>query len=127
MSYLLPIQQKIYQVLLNNNIRIYDAVPDTAQFPYVTFGPSDEVEDDADCIESVRLTLQLDVWSKKSGKVEAAQIASQIRSLLHRQNIVLSGAALVEIEVSNIRTFYENDGVTAHAAITTTSHIEKGI
>ena len=44
---------------------IYDRVPTDpykTKTAYVSFGPSDVVEDGADCISSGEHTIQLDVW-----------------------------------------------------------------
>lgn len=124
----LALQKSIFDVLSAASVaggRIYDKSGPTAINPYVSFGPSDETEDDADCIEGSTVSQQLDVWSTYSGGFkEAREIAAQIKALLHRQNIVMTGARLVEVTVPSIRFLRDPDGITSHAAIEVRALIE---
>jgi hypothetical protein len=107
--------------------RVYDA-PNlkTVTFPYVSFGPSDIVTDDADCIDGVIETLQIDVWSRRSGgKQEAKQIANAVKAALHDFHAEPAAGALVSLRVATIRIFNDPDGITTHGVVTVEAIMEE--
>lgn len=104
--------------------RIYDEVPLGAPRPYVSFGPTDALSDDADCIDADEVTTQIDVWSDVGGSVECRRITGLVRLAL-KDSIELSGNALVLLEHDTTRVFRDADGKTYHGAITMRSVIEQ--
>jgi len=104
--------------------RIYDSVPSTATFPYVSYGPSDLVSDDADCITAYSGFHQLDAWSRGVGYPEVKKIAEAVRVALHDAPIVLPTNALVFIEHRSTRYVRDPDGLTSHAVIQLETVIE---
>lgn len=105
--------------------RIYDTVPSGAVQPYVSFGPVDVVEDGADCIESGEHTLQLDVWSRAVGKVEAKRIVDAIKTALHQRELTMQDNALVEMTVGFRSVIGDPDGLTSHGIVRVTAIIEE--
>jgi hypothetical protein len=107
--------------------RIYDRVPTEPQptFPYVSLGPSDAISDDAECLTSYEVTLQLDVWSRAIGFPEVKTLAGQVRDALHGAELSLTDNALVSIEHRQTRILRDPDGLTSHAALTFTALIEQ--
>ena len=124
-NYSLPLQKLLVDTLRAEGLSVFDRVPASAASPYVSIGPSDEVEDDAECIEAVTVTQQLDVWSTEPGFVRSRQLSAIIRGALHRRPLQLTGAALVEIEVRSVRYIRDPDGLTSHAAISIRAQIER--
>ncbi len=107
---------------------VYDRVPTDpykGKTAYVSFGPSDVVEDGADCILSGEHTIQLDVWSKAVGQVEAKRLVFLIYKALHEQSLALDENALAEIRVDFRRVLADPDGVTSHGIATVTAFIEE--
>ena len=105
--------------------RVYDDVPEGAQFPYVSFGPHDVNEDDAGCIVAGEHSLQLDVWSREVGSVQAKQIVSKIKSILHDNDGEMTVNALASVRVTNRRVFRDPDGNTTHGVLNITALIEE--
>lgn len=105
--------------------RIYDTVPKGAVQPYVSFGPVDIVEDGADCIASGEHTLQLDVWSRAVGKVEAKRIVDAIKKALHNRQLTMQNNALVEMSVDFRSVIGDPDGLTSHGIVRVTALIEE--
>lgn len=97
--------------------RVYDAVPKDPLFPYVSFGPADEISDDADCIGTDQVTMQIDAWSHAVGFPEVKQIAAAVRGALRDFEFSLSANACVSFEHRQTRVFRDPDGLTSHAAI----------
>lgn len=107
---------------------VYDRVPADqykGKTAYISFGPSDVVEDGADCIASGEHTFQLDVWSKAVGQVEAKRLVFLIYKALHEQSLALTENALAEIRIDFRRVFADPDGLTSHGVVTVTAFIEE--
>lgn len=104
--------------------RVFDQVPKDAQFPYISYGPTDEVEDDADCIDGLLVTVQLDAWSRTVGFPECKRIADAVRLALHQRDLPLAVNALVYLQHEITRTQRDPDGLTSHAIMTFEASVE---
>jgi hypothetical protein len=106
--------------------RVYDNPIGKDTFPYISFGPSDVVEDDADCITGRVETIQIDCWSRsKGGFKEVKALADSVKKALHHYSGTLTVNALVEMTVESIRYFRDPDGITSHGVITLQAIIEE--
>ncbi|KTR07336.1 hypothetical protein NS365_04570 [Aureimonas ureilytica] len=126
-SYALALQKAVFDRLqgtIDGSPPVYDSVPIGALTPYVSFGPCDEADDDADCIRAVLIAQQIDVWTSEPGFVQSKRIAGAIRALLHRQIIPFEGATLTDLRVHAIRYLRDADGITSHAAIDLRASVE---
>jgi hypothetical protein len=109
--------------------RVYDRPPDGAITPpYLSMGPSDAVTDDADCIDGLEITMQIDCWSWGSGEAfgdaQVRKIAGAIRASLHEAEFSLTENALASIRHRITRYQRESDGVTNRAIISITAFVE---
>ncbi|MEU0309783.1 DUF3168 domain-containing protein [Streptomyces cyaneofuscatus] len=92
-----PLQEAVYAKLTADSalmalVRgLYDEVPETAAFPYVSFGSATEVVDDAHNQRGLAVNLVLHVWSKYPGKKEAAGILAALDNVLDRQPLDVAG------------------------------------
>jgi hypothetical protein len=113
----LELQDAIVRALKAQGLVVYDQVPTNAAFPYVSIGPVTTVQDDADCLEAMEITVQVDVWSRAVGVGEVGRMTDTVRRTLHRAEFELTDNALVMIEHTNSRRMRDPDGLTNHAAI----------
>ncbi|MBB3396873.1 DUF3168 domain-containing protein [Rhizobium sp. BK060] len=107
---------------------VYDRVPPSpygTKNAYISFGPSDVVDDSADCSISGAHTFQIDVWSKEVGQVEAKAIVDLVFRALHEQELTMTDNALAEIRVDFRRVFTDRDGLTTHGVVSVTASIEE--
>lgn len=107
---------------------IYDNVPDNpwgTKQQYVSFGPSDVVEDDADCIIGGDHSFQVDCWSRRVGKVHCRRLVDAVKKALHEIEAELADNALVEMRVTFRRVFDDPDGLTKHGVVTVRALIEE--
>jgi hypothetical protein len=107
---------------------VYDRVPTSpygVKNAYISFGPSDIVDDSVDCVTSGVHSFQLDVWSKAVGQVEAKTIVDLIYRTLHEQELAMTDNALAEIRVDFRRVFTDSDGLTTHGVASVTASIEE--
>lgn len=107
---------------------VYDRVPASpygANQTYVSFGPHELLEDDADCIQSDQHTVQVDVWSEAVGQVACKRAGAAIRGVLHDRAVAMTTSALAMMEVRSVRYLRDPDGLTSHAVITVTAMVEE--
>jgi hypothetical protein len=113
--------------------RVYDDVPSEenrvantgAAFPYVSFGPADELTDDADCITGFDISIQLDCWSRSVGFPEVRRLSDAVRAALHDYDLGLTDNALVIFRHRLTRVFRDPDGLTSHAAMMFDAFVEQ--
>jgi hypothetical protein len=106
--------------------RIYDHRPDFDNFPCLTFGPTDTLFQDMDCIASRTETIQIDCWVREGGKLVGAKVlADTVRTALHLRELALTTHALALLEIEGIRVFLDPDGKTAHGVVTLTALVEE--
>ncbi|EFO32617.1 gene transfer agent [Roseibium sp. TrichSKD4] len=111
--------------------RIYERPPDTPPtYPYISFGPTDAVTVDAECIDALEIGFQIDCYSNGSGaafsRQEVMELAGSVRRALHEAEIDLPTNALALLRHRLHRTFRERDGVTNRAVLTFEAVIETG-
>ena len=107
---------------------VYDKVPSEpfkGKTAYISFGPSDVVDDGSDCINSGTYSFQVDVWSKAVGRVEAGRIVDLAYRVLHEQELAMADNALAEIRVDFRRTFRDADPLVTHGVLSVSAMIEE--
>ncbi|WP_296584227.1 DUF3168 domain-containing protein [Xanthobacter sp.] len=104
--------------------RVFLTVPEDAAMPYVSFGPADAVGDDAECIDGLEITFQIDAWSRSGGGSEAKRAGHAARKALHQTELALSENAAVLCEHRTTRVIPDPDGKTVHVALTFRAIVE---
>lgn len=127
------LQKLVYQRLIADagvhaivGDRIYDQPPDSASYPYISFGASSAFTDDADCIPTRIVTLQIDVWSiYQGGNKEANDAVDAMKAALHDYEADLGSNALALLQVRDMQVFRDADGVTTHGFVSIEAVIEE--
>lgn len=113
--------------------RVYDRPPDGALTPpYISMGPWDATTDDADCIEGLEITGQIDCWSWGSsealGSAEVSKLSGAVRRSLHDAGFPMGatadGNALANLTHRITRYQRESDGITNRAIVSVTAFVE---
>ena len=104
---------------------VYDSVPASPTFPYVSFGPQSSADDGADCVNGQEITIQLDCWSRSVGFLECKNLVDAVRKALHEQELVLTDNALAEMRVQLTRVFRDPDGLTSHGVVQVTAVVQE--
>lgn len=109
--------------------RVYDRPPTgTLTTPYITMGPSDALTDDADCIDGLEVTMQIDCWSwganEAYGSAEVSKLSGAVRAAVHESEIILPTNALATLRHRITRYQRESDGATNRAIISVTAFVE---
>lgn len=106
--------------------RIHDGVPSSKTFPYVSFGPSQELPDDVDCISGEEHFIQVDVWSRDQARLGPCKdIVAAVKAVLHDSSLSIEDPyAIAFMRVTGARVVLDQDGITAHGIITVQAAIE---
>lgn len=118
----LPLQAAIVKALKDANVvagdRVYDDVPPSPAFPYISLGDMQVIPDKADCIDGSEVFVQIDAWSRAVGYPEVKGIGAAIVSALDDRPLTVTGYTAVVFELQNIQYLRDSDGITRHAALT---------
>lgn len=98
--------------------RIYDDVPETRVFPYISLGECQVLPDKAGCIDGAELFLQVDAWSQDVGFPEVKGIAKDTVAALDDQPMTIANYDVVLFEHQSTQYLRDPDGKTRHAAMT---------
>lgn len=111
-------------LLLGN--RIYDNAPADVSYPYLSFGPAQELEDEAECVDGVECFQQLDIWTQEGGsQLSVKQICGVVRKVLRAGPLTLAEPyALVLIE-GDIRVMGDPDDSIAHGILSLRALIDQ--
>lgn len=114
-------QKAIFDRLKAANVaggRIYDRVPAKVEFPYVTISDEQIVDFGDGCAEDmVEVFVDIHVWSRAVGRVEAKTVGAAIRFSL-KNSLSVEGFAVILHEFQTARSFLDADGLTSHAVLT---------
>ena len=94
--------------------KIFDDVPQSAAFPYLSFGQTSASDWGTGTEDGEEHTLTLHVWSREGGKKQVEQVLAAIRTSLHDQNLSLSGHRLINLRQELAEHRREPDGETIH-------------
>ena len=95
---------------------VYDHVPADAAFPYIQFGDSQTLSDDAEGLDAAECFVDLHAWSRGPGRMEAKRLAAAMQAVC-AGDIALEGHRIVERSSEGVRIFFEADGVTSHVVV----------
>lgn len=121
----LELQKAIYQALrsdaalvaLLGGAKVYDDVPQGAEFPYLTFGQSSARDWSTGTEAGHEHVLTLHVWSRAAGRRQIHAIMGTVETVLHDKSLALSGHRLINMrhEFSDARR--DPDGDTYHGVV----------
>jgi hypothetical protein len=94
--------------------RIFDNVPASADFPYVTVGEDQVLPDLAQNYDGNDVITTLHGWSRAIGFPEVKQIGAAINAALNAATFSLSGFRVVEFVQENTHYLRDPDGETRH-------------
>lgn len=106
---------------------IYDMVPPdpwgTVQ-GYVSFGPTQVVNDDAECLVNQDHYIQIDCWSRQHS-VHCKRMVDTVAAALNNAPLALSDNGLIGITVENRQVLRDPDGLTAHGILSVKVMVEE--
>lgn len=100
--------------------RVYDAVPQNAQTPYVSMGDCQVLPDKSGCIDGAECYPIIDVWSTYSGYKEAKTIAAAVVAALDDkpEALMVAGFDVIVFELDTYQPLRDPDGITRRVSLT---------
>lgn len=126
-----PLQDAIYTRLSGDatltttlGAGVYDHVPDSAAFPYVTIGEFTEAPNDTMGKTGRDVTVMVHVWSQAKGMLQVSNIQNRIDALLDRWSPTVTGWSAVTMMQEFFESFRDPDGKTRHGVSRYRIHIK---
>lgn len=119
-----PLQVAIIQKLRDSDTLtglvtgIYDDVPNSAPFPYVSLGSVVEFEEDSHTQRGLNVSAVLHIWSSYPGNKEAAEILAAVCDALDRQPLIVPGWTDVSIAMNQANTSSDPNPDIRHMNVT---------
>jgi hypothetical protein len=114
------LQEAIYSRLVSelgaDVTGVHDGPPVGAAYPFISFGPSDYVTEDARGITARRETIQIDVWAR-GPLSEARALTDRVKGALHEADLTLTVNALVGIWVTGVRVVDDPEAGLGHGVV----------
>ena len=121
---LLHVQGAMYQAIkadagINLAIagRVYDEVPESATYPYVTLGEGVETPDNEVAAYGSRVAATLHVWSAYRGFREALEIAGHLIRLFDHQALPVPNRGVVAVRHEQTVTLRDPDSDVRHVVV----------
>ena len=96
--------------------RVYDRVPASPTFPYITVDMSDLVEDDDGCGKHWECTVTVHSWSRSGNSLESRKINGAVRAALDTITAV-TDYAINYTQFRQERNIGAPDGLTEHGVV----------
>ena len=118
------IQKAIYDALIADSLlqnivynRIYDDVPQTTDYPYVTLG--EDISTDESTDDGIRRisSVVIHIWSRFRGREEVKSIQDRIERILNRAELTIADYEFVGIHIEQTDSFLDQDGLTRHGTM----------
>jgi len=90
---------------------------DASYYPFISFGPDTTTPFDSKTFTGGRAILQINVWSRAADYTECKQVAERVYTLLHKQDLTISGANHVITYLDNVDFTIDPDGETRRGLI----------
>jgi len=98
--------------------RAYDNPPVKVPYPYISLGPSQVLDDDADCIAAEEHHQQIDVWTNEgASKRGCKSICQAVKKALHGAELEIDEGAVVLIEVTDWQAMDDPEEFIAHGIV----------
>lgn len=93
--------------------RIFDDIPEDAEFPYLVIGDAQVVGDDDDCADASILTVQIHTWSRDPGWPQTNEMLAAVRGAM-KADFTIAGFDVVDQTFEQTQRLRDPDGKTRH-------------
>jgi hypothetical protein len=97
--------------------RVFDTVPDDADFPYASLGDGQVIPVDEDCGDPSETYVDVNVWTRDVGFPQTKRIAGAYRERLHHGELTIVGHVVDLMEVQTVNYVRDPDGITRHGIL----------
>jgi len=118
------LQTAIYSKLsADNNLtavlgaKVFDDVPENTPYPYIQLGEDNASDYSTKDQTGSEVTVNVDVWSRYRGSLEAKNIMDRIHTLLHDSSLSVTGSNFINMRFEFSDIIRDPDGITRHGVM----------
>lgn len=109
---------------MGGTARVYDRVPGSPVFPYITIGPEQVLDDGNACDDDVfECFADVHVWTDAVGVAKGKVIAAQVYDAM-KTALILPGWTVHRVMYESERHFPDSDGLRGHGVLTFKINLE---
>jgi len=118
------LQTAIYSKLSNDSnltsvlgASVFDDIPENTPYPYVQLGEDTAIDYSTKDQTGSEVTVNVDVWSRYRGSLEAKNIMDRIHTLLHDSSLSVTGSNFINMRFEFSDIIRDPDGITRHGVM----------
>jgi len=118
------LQTAIYSKLSNDSnltsvlgASVFDDIPENTPYPYVQLGEDTAIDYSTKDQTGSEVTVNVDVWSRYRGSLEAKNIMDRVHTLLHDSSLSVTGSNFINMRFEFSDIIRDPDGITRHGVM----------
>ena len=97
--------------------KVFDDIPENTLYPYVQLGEDTAIDYSTKDQTGSEVTVNVDVWSRYRGSLEAKNIMDRIHTLLHDSSLSVTGSNFINMRFEFSDIIRDPDGITRHGVM----------
>ena len=118
------LQTAIYTKLSTDNnltstlgASVFDDIPEETPYPYVQLGEDTAIDYSTKDQTGSEVTVNIDVWSRYRGSLQAKNIMDRVHTLLHDSSLSVTGSNFINMRFEFSDIIRDPDGITRHGVL----------
>ena len=97
--------------------KVFDDIPENTDYPYVQLGEDTSLDYSTKDQIGSEVTVNIDVWSRYRGSLEAKNIMDRVHTLLHDSSLSVTGSNFINMRFEFSDIIRDPDGITRHGVM----------
>ena len=97
--------------------KVFDDIPENTDYPYVQLGEDTAIDYSAKDQTGSEVSVNVDVWSRYRGSLEAKNIMDRVHTLLHDSSLSVTGSNFINMRFEFSDIIRDPDGITRHGVM----------
>ena len=97
--------------------KVFDDIPENTDYPYVQLGEDTAIDYSTKDQTGSEVSVNIDVWSRYRGSLEAKNIMDRVHTLLHDSSLSVTGSNFINMRFEFSDIIRDPDGITRHGVM----------
>tara|TARA_R110002126_G_scaffold15594_1_gene63779 strand:- start:679 stop:1080 length:402 start_codon:yes stop_codon:yes gene_type:complete len=97
--------------------KVFDDIPENTDYPYVQLGEDTAIDYSTKDQTGSEVSVNVDVWSRYRGSLEAKNIMDRVHTLLHDSSLSVTGSNFINMRFEFSDIIRDPDGITRHGVM----------